>query len=180
MGQESRRPACRSRYFVKTTAARINCHSSAITTAAVGTITNPAARWRRPWWAGGCRAIERHVSQNATANRFCLTFGTRCEQIAPESAVRRRTRLFTARYRRRLQAAHHIQHEQDSAQPSPTTRVNSSGDDMAHFHGVTGGTLSVAGGMSTVLPRPTRPSWAMTSSDCHSRTPAFSRWAWTH
>jgi hypothetical protein len=36
------------------------------------------------------------------------------------------------------------------------TKVNSSGDDNAllpsrYFHGVTGGTLSVAGGMSTVL-----------------------------
>jgi hypothetical protein len=34
----------------------------------------------------------------------------------------------------------------------PRTNVNSSGDDnQAYFQGVTGGTLSVAGGMSTVL-----------------------------
>jgi hypothetical protein len=47
-----------------------------------------------------------------------LTFGTRFEQTAPESVFGRRTHLFTARYRRRLESAHNIQNEDNGPQPT--------------------------------------------------------------
>src|SRR5580692_10763124 len=49
------------------------------------------------------------LSQNATEIGGALRFGTRCERTAPESANWLRTRLFTARCRRRFDTAHHIQ-----------------------------------------------------------------------
>src|SRR5579871_2325703 len=112
MARESRRRACRSRYFVKTTAARINCLSLAAISMDAGTITSPAARWKRRWWVGGCRAIDDvGLFQNATTNGWLLRNRTRCERSMPESAIGPRTQLFTTRYRRRLRAAHHIQQD---------------------------------------------------------------------
>jgi hypothetical protein len=45
-------------------------------------------------------------------------FGTRFEQIAPESVILRRTHLFTARYRRGLETAHNMQHSRNRPQPA--------------------------------------------------------------
>jgi len=45
-------------------------------------------------------------------------FGTRFEQIAPESVILRRTHLFTARYRRGLETAHNMQDGRDWPQPA--------------------------------------------------------------
>jgi len=45
-------------------------------------------------------------------------FGTRFEQIAPESVILRRTHLFTARYRRRFEKPHNMQHGHEGPQPA--------------------------------------------------------------
>jgi hypothetical protein len=47
-----------------------------------------------------------------------FTFGTATERIAPESLMLRRTPLFTARYRSQIEAAHHIQNDNDRPQPA--------------------------------------------------------------
>ena len=73
------------------------------------------------------------------------------ERTAPESAVKVCTPVFTARCRPQRDMAHHIQQDRIGRSQRPTTNVNSSADDTSYFQGVTGGTLSVAGGTSTVL-----------------------------
>jgi hypothetical protein len=47
-----------------------------------------------------------------------FTFGTATERIAPESLILRRPPLFTARCRPQIEAAHHIQNENDRPQPA--------------------------------------------------------------
>jgi hypothetical protein len=58
--------------------------------------------------------------------------------------------MFTARYRRRLDAAHYTSTATTGRSQRPSTKVNSSGDDIAGLLplGVTGGTFSVAGGIA--------------------------------
>jgi hypothetical protein len=58
------------------------------------------------------------LCQNATQARVLLMFGTRFEQIAPESVILRRTHLFTARYRCGLKTAHNMQHGRNWPQPA--------------------------------------------------------------
>src|SRR5215475_2053011 len=122
MAREPRRRACPSRSFAKITAEPINCHSPATSPTAVGTITNQAAWSKRPWSAGGCRGTDARLcgalSQNATARRLFLRFGTRTERITSESVAGLRTHLFTARCRWPREVTHHIQNEHDRAQPA--------------------------------------------------------------
>ena len=59
---------------------------------------------------------HRALCQNATEIEHILSFGTRTERTAPESAVEAGTILFTARYRVELQTAHHIRHYRDRPQ----------------------------------------------------------------
>jgi hypothetical protein len=58
------------------------------------------------------------MCQNATQWRAIFTFGTAMERIASESLVSCRTPLFTARCRPQIEAAHHIQHDNNRPQPA--------------------------------------------------------------
>ena len=87
-----------------------------------GTVEATVVGWRLPaaHRRFGSPILSRSapLCQNATASERILSFGTRAERIAPESAVRARTPLFTARYRLECDAAHHMQHGHDRPQPA--------------------------------------------------------------
>jgi hypothetical protein len=65
---------------------------------------------------------QRRLYQNATQGGRALSFGTPIERTTSESAFKRRTHLYTARCRRPLDPAHHIQHRPRAvATGAPTT-----------------------------------------------------------
>jgi hypothetical protein len=83
---------------------------------------------------------------------FALRFRTRAERTAPESVKAPSTPMFTAGYRSGSRPAHKIQLPPAWGDTSDRRRnVNSHLGAKRYFQGVTGGTLSVAGGMSTVF-----------------------------
>src|SRR5947208_13646768 len=52
--RESRRRINRSRCYARTTAEPISFRSPAASSMANGAMPSPVARWKQPWWAGGC------------------------------------------------------------------------------------------------------------------------------
>ena len=124
MAMANRRRISRFRCFARITAAPISCRSPAASSMAHGATTNPAAPSRRRWSGGACLLPAFALDPEPVAVPLCngkratLSFGTRWERIAPESAVRACTLLFTARYRLECDAAHHMQHGHDRPQPA--------------------------------------------------------------